>query len=162
MTKKTVGVLGAQDFVKASGRPGAVFSIGDASGAATKTEKPRILIVEDDFLVSSAIEAALTQAGFEVAGIACSADEALELAMSQKPDVAIMDIHLSGARDGVDAAMELFKTHGIRSVFATAHHDADVKDRARPAQPLAWIPKPYTMTSLVAAVQQALGEPDAG
>jgi two-component system, response regulator PdtaR len=162
MTKKTVSVLGEQDFAKPPGGHGAVFSAAGASGAATETKKPRILIVEDDFLVSSAIEVALTQAGFEVAGIASSADEALELALSQKPDLAIMDIRLSGARDGVDAAMELFKTHGIRSVFATAHHDAEAKDRARPAQPLAWVPKPYTMTSLVAAVQQALGGADGG
>lgn len=158
MTKRMVSVLGAQDFAKSFGRLDIAFASDGATGAPKAANKVSILIVEDDFLVSAAIEDALNQAGFEVAGIASSADEALELALSQSPNMAIMDIHLAGSRDGVDAAIELFNTHGIRSVFATAHHDAEVKDRARPAQPLGWVPKPYTMTSLVAAVQQALSE----
>ena len=162
MTKKTVSVLGMRDFAKSFERLGAVFSSDDPSRAAKAASKARILIVEDDFLVSSAIEVALMQAGFDVAGIASSAQEAIELAQSHKPDVAIMDIHLAGRRDGIEAAIELFRAHGIRCIFATAHHDAHMKNRASPARPLAWVPKPYTMTSLVAAVQQALDELDAG
>jgi two-component system, response regulator PdtaR len=140
-------------------RPRVVFSREVSSGAAeAPTEAPRILIVEDDYLVASQMEGALTEAGFEIAGIAGSAEEALELAEAQRPVLVIMDIRLGGKRDGIDAALELFATRGIRCVFATAHHTADVRARAQPANPLAWLPKPYTMPSLIEVAQRALRE----
>jgi hypothetical protein len=40
----------------------------------------------------------------------------------------------------------------------TAHHNPDARARARPANPLAWLPKPYTMPSLVEVVRRALAD----
>jgi two-component system, response regulator PdtaR len=60
-----------------------------------------------------------------------------------------------GRRDGIDAAVELFRNHGVRAIFATAHCDDDARRRAQPAFPLAWLRKPYTVDSLVAAVRRA-------
>ena len=138
-------------------RPSLVFSRDDASGAGkARALAARILIVEDDFLVASDMEAALTEAGFEIAGVASSAEEALELAEAHRPILAVMDIRLSGLRDGIDAALDLFSTHGIRCVFASAHHDEVTRARAQPAHPLAWVPKPYAMSSLIEAVRGAL------
>jgi DNA-binding NarL/FixJ family response regulator len=116
--------------------------------------------VEDDFLVASDMEGALTEAGIEVAGVAGSAEEALLLAQAEQPTLAIMDIRLAGKRDGIDAALELFSAHGIRCIFASAHYDKATRTRAEPAYPFAWVPKPYTMTSLVEAVLKALQSPD--
>jgi len=120
----------------------------------------RILIVEDDFLVAMQMESALTDAGFEVAGIASSCEDAIELASSEQPRLAVMDIRLAGERDGIDTALALFDRHQIRCIFATAHHDEHVRRRAEPAVPLGWLAKPYTMTSLVTMVRRALQELD--
>ncbi|AVA24966.1 response regulator [Rhizobium sp. LEGMi198b] len=117
-----------------------------------------ILIVEDDFFIAMDVEATLTAAGYSLAGIASSAEEAIRLAVARRPALAIMDIRLSGKRDGVDAALELFRDHGIRCIFATAHADHDIIQRAGPACPLAWLQKPYSMPSLISAVQKALSE----
>jgi len=116
----------------------------------------RILIVEDDFLVASAMEDALRDAGLQVAGIAASADEALALAAAEKPALAVMDVRLRGGRDGIDAALELFARHGVRVVFATAHQTPDARARAAPANPLAWVPKPYASATLVDIVRRAV------
>jgi two-component system, response regulator PdtaR len=135
------------------------FSRDDPAGAAkTRTEAARVLVVEDDYLVAAEIESALDQAGFDVIGIANSADEALELAAAERPLLAVMDIRLNGRRDGIDTALELFAAHGIRCIFATAHQTADARGRATPAKPIAWLPKPYTMRTLVAVVRQAVEE----
>jgi FixJ family two-component response regulator len=67
-----------------------------------------------------------------------------------------MDIRLAGARDGVDAAVEIFRELGLRAVFATAHSDTAVRRRAEPASPLGWLQKPYTTLSLVEAVRRAV------
>lgn len=132
-----------------------------AEGGASGTQPGntnRILIVEDDLLVASQIEAALTDAGFEVAGIASTGNEALHLARVQSPDLVVMDIRLAGDRDGIDTALEMFDLHGIRCIFASAYSDQDAQRRAAPAAPLGWLQKPYTMSSLTALVRVAVNE----
>jgi two-component system, response regulator PdtaR len=142
-----------------SSRPGVVFAHTEHSGPrAREATAERILLIEDDFLVAAQIEAALMEAGFEIAGIAASADEAIELASSRRPVLCVMDIRLTGTRDGIEAAIEIFKAHGIRCIFATAHFDQDARVRAEKAVPLGWLQKPFSMTSLVAAVRGAVRE----
>ena len=120
-----------------------------------------ILIVEDDFLVALQIEAALSDAGYAVAGNTASADEAFRLVEAVRPALALMDIRLAGRMDGVDAALNLFRDHGIRCIFATAHHDLETRQRAAPAQPLGWLQKPYTVDAVVSTVRQAIAALDA-
>lgn len=147
----------AKCLAASSSRPSIVFSRDDASGAGKALAVPaRIMIVEDDFLVASDMETALTEAGIEIAGVASSAEEALAIAEAKRPTLAVMDIRLTGKRDGIDAALKLFGGFGIRCVFATAHCDEGTRARAQPANPIAWVPKPYAMASLVEAVRRAL------
>lgn len=138
--------------------PGARFA-QETGGASSATKRAaRVLIVEDDHLVALEIEATLLEAGFEVVGIAATAEEALGLGKSSRPDLAVMDIRLAGKRDGVDAALDLFREEGIRCVFATAHQDAETRRRAEPARPLGWLSKPYRPDVLVKAVRAALAQ----
>lgn len=116
----------------------------------------RVLVVEDDFLIAMQTEIALTSAGFEVVGPAATAEEAVALAGDTQPTLAVMDIRLASARDGIDAARQLYEEFAIRCIFATAHDDAHTRGRAEPYAPLGWLPKPYTMASLVAVVAEAL------
>jgi two-component system, response regulator PdtaR len=136
-------------------RPGAVFARDESAGPrARSVTAERILLIEDDFQ----IEAALIDAGFAIAGVGSSADEAIELASSQRPALCVMDIRLAGSRDGIEAAIEIFMAHGIRCIFATAHADPEARTRAEKAVPLGWLQKPFTMTSLITAVRGAVGE----
>jgi two-component system, response regulator PdtaR len=117
---------------------------------------PRILVVEDDFLIAMQTEIALAAAGFEVVGPATTAEEAVALAGEAQPALAVMDIRLASTRDGIDAARQLYQDFAIRCIFATAHDDAHTRGRAEPYAPLGWLPKPYTMASLVAVVAEAV------
>lgn len=116
----------------------------------------RIVVVEDDYLIASDVVGALTDAGFEVAGVASSAEEVLDLAAKVHPALAVVDIRLSGVRDGLDAARELFVEHGIRCIFATAHQTPEARVRGEAAKPLAWLAKPYVMPTLVDIVRRAV------
>jgi DNA-binding NarL/FixJ family response regulator len=138
--------------------PSVALSRDDGLSAGSATASTRVMIVEDDFLVAIDMESALTDAGIAVVGVASSAEDALLLAEAERPALAVMDIRLAGKRDGIDAALDLFGGLGIRCIFATAHHDERTRARAQAAQPLAWVPKPYAMASLVEAVQRALLE----
>jgi DNA-binding NarL/FixJ family response regulator len=136
-----------------------VFARDDGAGSDERSAKPeRILVVEDDFLVAMQMESALVEAGFEVAGVAATGEDAIELAISERPHLVVMDIRLAGDRDGIDTALQLFAEQGLRCIFATAHHDEQSRRRAAPADPLGWLHKPYTMVSLVGMVRSALAE----
>jgi DNA-binding NarL/FixJ family response regulator len=141
-----------------SGSPSCAAESGESRGEPAA--RPRILVVEDDYLVGMEIEAGLSDAGYEVIGVAATAEEAVRLAEAGRPLLAIMDIRLAGARDGVDAALEIHRRLGIRPVFASAHVDEEVRARAEAARPLAWIAKPYRISTLVQAVRKALSEVD--
>src|SRR5687767_14312180 len=67
----------------------------------------RILVVEDEFFISLHIKEVLETLGHVVVAIAISADEAVNIAASERPDVVLMDIRLVGPRDGIDAAREI-------------------------------------------------------
>jgi DNA-binding NarL/FixJ family response regulator len=131
-----------------------VFADDEAARDAAAPE--RILIVEDDYLVATELEATLAEAGFHVVGVASTADQAVNLARTQQPRLAIVDVRLIGARDGVDAALTLFNELGIRSIFASAHDDADTRERAKAASPIAWLAKPYAPSRLISLIRGAL------
>ena len=138
-----------------------VGSVPESAAPETQPETrdaPCILLVEDDFLVGMEMETGLAEAGYEVAGIAATAEEAVELAGRRRPALVVMDIRLASARDGVDVALEIYRTLGIRSLFATANIDSQVRARAAPARPLGWVAKPYRVETLLAAVDEALNQ----
>jgi two-component system, response regulator PdtaR len=128
------------------------------TGQSAPFARPCILVVEDDFLVGLELETGLEEAGYEVAGVAATAEEAAELAAARRPALVVMDIRLASERDGVEAALEIYQTLGIRSLFASAHVDLQVRARAEAARPLGWVAKPYRVETLVRAVGEALRE----
>jgi DNA-binding NarL/FixJ family response regulator len=130
-----------------------IVSTAGADLAGDAKPRSKILIVEDEYLIALELENRLVDAGFEVVGVAATADEAIKLASAEKPDLAIMDIRLAGARDGVDAAIELFSRFGVRSIFASAHADAATQKRAAAASAIGWLQKPYPADQLIALIQ---------
>ena len=128
----------------------------DASSAPQGT---RLLVVEDDYLVGMELEAGLADAGFDVLGVAATADEAVALTRRLKPELIVMDVRLAGARDGIDAAIEIYRSTGIRSLFATAYADPATRARAAASAPLGWISKPYTIEAIAAAIRTGFSAP---
>lgn len=136
-------------------------SLSEVGGARNeRQDEPRVLIVEDDFFVALDLEAGLVAAGMKVVGPARTAEEAVALARTEKPRLAVMDIRLASARDGIDAALDLYRDLGIRSIFASAHADPTFRRRAEPASPLGWLQKPYTVDAVVNTVRQAIAALD--
>jgi DNA-binding NarL/FixJ family response regulator len=118
--------------------------------------RARVLIVEDDVLLSTVLEDALTYEGYAVVGTARSAEQAISMAVDHGPDLVLMDIRLLGNSDGIAAAGEILERTGIRCLMATGQTDAKTKERAAMVQPLGWLPKPYGNQEMVQAVADAL------
>lgn len=118
----------------------------------------RILVVEDQYLVAYDCEFHLKSAGFDCVGLASTADEALDLASRERPDLVVMDVRLANETDGVQAAIEIFERFGIRSIFTSGHADSSTHEHALAAHPVCWLSKPYTPEALVAAVRAGCEE----
>ncbi|HUZ13381.1 MAG TPA: response regulator [Caulobacteraceae bacterium] len=118
----------------------------------------RVLVAEDDFVIGLELEAGLAEAGFEVVGVARSAQQALVMALAERPALAVMDIRLAGRGDGVEAAIDIYRATGVRAIFATANQDAEVMARAAAARPLAWIGKPYQVEVLARLIGRVLAD----
>lgn len=134
-----------------------------ASSEPPKALRPaRVLIVEDEYFVALEAEQCLEEAGFTVVGVADTAELALELARSEQPEIVVMDIRLSGTRDGVDAAIELRSQLDVPCIFATAHADAGTRKRAEKARACGWLQKPYSSNALIEVLNRALFRPAQG
>ncbi len=115
----------------------------------------RVLIVEDQYIVSEEIKEILIAKGFQVIGQCASANEALELLESSLCDVAILDINIEGDRDGIELAGEIMKKHRCAIIYLTAYADEKFLERAKKTQPAAYIVKPFEETNLHMAVEIA-------
>jgi DNA-binding NarL/FixJ family response regulator len=113
-------------------------------------------VVEDEYFVALDAQQFLEEAGFVVVGIAETAAEALDIAVREKPEIAVMDVRLKGERDGVDAALDLRSALNLPCVFATAHTDPSIRKRAETAKPLGWLQKPYSAGALIDMLNSAL------
>jgi two-component system, response regulator PdtaR len=85
----------------------------------------RALIVEDEILIATDLEAQIRKLGFDVCGVTSNAREALSLAMEDPPDLAIMDIYLNGTRDGIQVARQIRNLFATPVIFITAYSDDD-------------------------------------
>lgn len=119
---------------------------------------PRVLIVEDRYVTAVDCELYLRAAGMECVGVVMTTAGALEVAERERPDLIVMDIHVPGHKDGIEAAIAIYERLGIRSVFVTTPSDEALRHRASRPHPLAWVDKPYTSDCLVSAVRGALEE----
>jgi two-component system, response regulator PdtaR len=125
---------------------------------AGRSARRRLLIVEDEWFISLSIEDTVKEAGYEVVDVVASAEEAVAAALAHQPDLVLMDIRLVGPRDGIDAALEIYRRLGTRSVFVSAHVDGHTRERASAAAPAGWLSKPFAPAELLQAIRQALAQ----
>lgn len=117
--------------------------------------KIRVLVVEDEIVVSEDLQQRLVTLGFEVAAAADTAADAIGLAASTRPDVALMDIMLHGRPEGIDAAEHLRGELDIPVIYLTAHSDSATLQRAKLTDPAGYIVKPFDDAQLRVAIELA-------
>ena len=117
---------------------------------------PRILIVEDEALVARDIAEQLIDLGYEVAGHATTAEQAIALAGELKSSLVLMDIQLAGAMDGIAAALAIRERFALPIVFLTAFAENETLAHAKLSEPFGYVIKPFSERELHAVVQMAL------
>jgi two-component system, NtrC family, response regulator AtoC len=118
--------------------------------------KARIMVVEDEQITAADIEDILNSLGYEVVAICSTGADAIQQAEQTHPDLVLMDIRIKGNMDGTEAAQEIRQRFDIPVVYLTAHADLETLERAKSAEPLGYIVKPYQDVDLQATIQMAL------
>jgi CheY-like chemotaxis protein len=115
-----------------------------------------ILIAEDERIVAMDLSRRLEGLGYTVVGVVGRGDDAVRAAAKELPDIVLMDVHLGGALDGVEAARRILEQFGIPVVFATAYSDVDTLKLARGAHPFGYILKPFQDDAIQATIEIAV------
>jgi len=125
------------------------------SGPRKKT-MPRIMIVEDELATALVLEELLKNLGYEVAGVAHSGEEAVDMAKELTPDLILMDIVLPGEMDGIDAARKIGHELDIPVIFLTGYSEDELIQKATSVEPFGYILKPFQPNQIKAAIEIAL------
>jgi len=112
----------------------------------------RVLIVEDETLVSEGLRQNLEKLGHTVLAEAANATDAEALFRLKQPDIVMMDIRL-GKEDGIDLAAKLLALRPCPVIILSAFSDKDLIDRAISAGVFGYLVKPVTLPALEAQIQ---------
>lgn len=116
----------------------------------------RILIVEDEQVTAEDLRDILTDLGYDITAAVANGAEALAQAEQNPPDMALMDIRIQGEMDGATTARILRERFNVPVIYLTAHADTETLARAKDAEPLGYIMKPFQEASLHASIEIAL------
>jgi CheY-like chemotaxis protein len=111
---------------------------------------PKVLIVEDDLMMADMVEMLLVDSGYEVCGIARNVAEAVALARSHKPDLAVIDVRLADGDLGtaIPAQLDVLGRPGI--LYATGNSSSVMLTAA---EGHACLTKPYRSPDLLRSLQ---------
>jgi len=116
----------------------------------------KILIVEDDGIIADNLATTLTKFGYEVVGSARSGEDAITEAKAVSPNLILMDIHLAGNVNGIDAAAHISEKMNIPIIYLTAYSEDGLLQRAKITEPYGYLVKPIRDRELYATIEMAL------
>ena len=114
----------------------------------------RILIAEDETIIRLDLRSLLETAGFDVCAEARDGQEAVELARSAAPDLAVLDVKMPRL-DGIDAARAILDDRPIPIVMLTAYGQEELVARAVEAGVFGYLVKPFRESDLLPAIRTA-------
>jgi PAS domain S-box-containing protein len=122
--------------------------------------RPSILIVEDEGVIALDIRATLGRLGYRVPAVVATGSDAIAQVESRRPRLVLMDIHLRGEMDGVEAAQVIRERFGVPVIYLTAFADPTTLQRARITEPFGYLLKPFEERELHVVIEMALQRHD--
>ena len=117
------------------------------------------MIAEDETIIRLDLRKLLERSGFEVCAEARDGEEAVALARSEQPDVAIMDVKMPKL-DGIEAARRILDERPIPIVMLTAYGQQELVSRAVEAGVFGYLVKPFREQDLLPAIETARARHD--
>ena len=121
-----------------------------------KLHDVKILIVEDEELISLDMKAILEDMGIAVTGIARGVDDALAAIGRDQPHLVLLDISLDGEFEGLELARTIDRRWGIPVLFISGHLGDKAVKGVDELNTLGYIVKPFYPINLREAVESAI------
>lgn len=118
----------------------------------------KVLIIEDEAIISFGYRLQLEQMGFEVVGTARSSDEVQAILSAVRPDVIVMDVYIQGDINGLELAQRIHQKDTIPVIFMTASSDPTIVEGIRALEDCHYLLKPVdtdALTSLLHSTARA-------
>ncbi|UVO51640.1 response regulator [Sphingomonas sp. SUN019] len=128
--------------------------VADALSEIENQTRARVLIIEDEPIIAMDVETIVRDLGHEVTGVAVTRDEAVALAMQDRPGLVLADIQLADDSSGIDAVKDILAEFQVPVIFITAFPERLLTGE-RP-EPTFLITKPFQRSTVKAAISQAL------
>ena len=116
----------------------------------------KILLVEDDEIISRVTIWRLQKLGYEVCGAVTNSADAVKQAQEHQPDLILMDIKIAGPTDGITTAKMLQEITDAPLVYLTSQCDDEIIHQAAETRPAGFISKPFEDKDLKIAIEIAL------
>ncbi len=113
----------------------------------------RVLIIEDEPLISLDLEGIVSEIGHEVVGIAQTRDEAVALA-AKSPGLVLADVQLADGSSGIDAVSDILRSADMPVIFITAYPERLLTGEG--VEPTFLLSKPFRPEMVKAVISQAL------
>lgn len=118
--------------------------------------KSKILIVEDDPIISFDISIILEKSDYLVSKVCHNATKAIDHLATHQCDAAILDIHLGGGQSGIDVAKIIHEKYHIPYIFLTSFSDANTLQAAQEQGPYGYLVKPFQEATLLTTLSLAI------
>jgi CheY-like chemotaxis protein len=116
----------------------------------------RLVIVEDEAIPALDVARRLRRLGYQVVAVASSGPQAIQQTLTHHPDAVLMDVHLQGPMDGVDAARHSQASAPVPVIYVSAHVDAATRERIQSTAAAGFVSKPIHFPTLHRVLQRAL------
>ena len=128
--------------------------VGQAIEEIDGESRTKVLIIEDEPLISMQLDGLVTDLGHEVVGTAATRSQAIEMFREHPAGLVLADIQLADGSSGIDAVEDLLRMGDVPVIFITAYPEKLLTGE-RP-EPTYLVTKPFQESTVRAAISQAL------
>lgn len=118
----------------------------------------KVLLVEDDSMLCTVFEMFISSLGYELIGVNQNGEDAIELINVNKPDIILMDIHLDGKIDGIEASRIIYEKHNLPVIYISSDIEDKTVKRAILPNTYGFLVKPIYKKTLETTIKFALAK----
>lgn len=117
---------------------------------------PKILIVEDELIISRNLANIVERQGYAVVGLAANGPAAIQQALQHRPDLILMDIVLEGEMSGIEAVRHIRRHLDVPVVYITSHIEDQILADIKTTGLFGYVLKPIDQREIRVAIEMML------
>ncbi|MDA8174783.1 MAG: response regulator [Nitrospiraceae bacterium] len=116
----------------------------------------RILVVEDEVVTAMSLCDLLRMWGYEVSGPVSDGQAAINKAISDLPEIVLIDVKIRGDMDGIETGKQINSRLGIPVILMTGYPKHELKDKMKDIPGAQYISKPFDLEKLKTMIENGL------